>query len=390
MTCLLLTNDYPPKIGGIQVYLWELWRRLPPDKVAVFTRDYPSSAAFDAKEKYPIIRSPRKALLPTNSLKRELQQADLPPSFGSGLPDLVLIDPAVPLGSIGRKLDVPYGVVLHGAEATIPTQLPALRGEMNRVLKGADLIVSASQWVLDVIADKNRPSSHGAAEPPGTSPSNKQIYIPPGVDTQRFFPHTPAQKLTAREKFGIPSDALVLLSVSRLVPRKGMDHLISATAALASEFPDLELVIAGVGRDLARLQSLAKRKQAPVKFAGRVPDKDLPALYGAADIFAMLCRQRWGGLEQEGFGVVFLEAAASGLPQVAGESGGAAEAVSHGESGFVVPSHKLTIETTTALRRLLSDSDLREKMGMAARQRTEQKFSYDILAQQLQKVLSFG
>ena len=392
MSCLLITNDYPPKLGGIQIYLWELWRRLPADRVSVYTRDYPGTQEFDAGEDYHIIRETRFPLLPTPAVRRRAEEI-----IAEVKPRLVLIDPALPLGAIGRKLSVPYGLVLHGAEGTIPTQLPMLRSAMNRVVGGAEFVISASQWASDMVSpataasktssplkqdtDRFRPNTAKAA------PQTPFHYIPPGVDTARFHPHSEAQKSAARQRFGLGEDALVLLSVSRLVPRKGMDNLIKSAAGLQRDHPNLELVIAGGGRDLSRLQAIAKRAGANVKFLGRVADEDLPSLYGSADIFAMLCRERWGGLEQEGFGVVFLEAAASGIPQIAGDSGGAAEAVAHGETGFVVPAHRQNAYMADALRDLVESPALRQQMGSQARQRAELEFSYDLLAERLQKVL---
>ena len=139
-----------------------------------------------------------------------------------------------------------------------------------------------------------------------------------------------------RTELGLPVDAPVVVSVSRLVPRKGMDTLVRAAARMRTRVPDLVVAIAGSGRQEARLASLVEHTGAPVRMLGRVPDSLLPGLYGAGDVFAMPCRSRWGGLEQEGFGIVFVEAAAAGVPQVAGESGGAAEAVENGTTGLVV------------------------------------------------------
>ena len=385
MKCLLLTNDYPPQTGGIQVYLWELWRRLPASQVSVFTHEHPGSEAFDAAEPYPIARAPGKVLLPTRQLKdrinRHLTEHEI---------DLVLIDPALPLGLLGPKLVRPYGVILHGAEATIPSQLPGLRQAMLRVLKQAELVVSASQWASDIVWHRQL-----------TAPLH---YLPPGVDPNRFQPAAAAERLAARQHFGLAADSLVLLSVSRLVPRKGMDDLLAIASQVHQSQPELTLAIAGAGRDLARLKRLASQARVPVRFLGRVPDAELPRLYQAADVFAMLCRQRWGGLEQEGFGVVFLEAAAAGLPQIAGRSGGAAEAVQHGSTGLVVTTpgfarHRLRAsqpaaagcgEAEQALRQLVESPELRQQMGLAARQRAVDEFSYDRLASQLAEILKLA
>jgi phosphatidylinositol alpha-1,6-mannosyltransferase len=185
----------------------------------------------------------------------------------------------------------------------------------------------------------------------------------------------------------LPVDAELVVSISRLVPRKGFDTAIRAVAELRRERPDLVLAIAGGGRDEERLRSLAAELDAPVRFLGRVAHDDLPRVYGCADVFTMLCRNRWGGLEQEGFGIVFVEAAACGVPQVAGDSGGAAEAVADGETGIVIRhperDESAVDDTVTALTRLLADSELRRRMGRASRVRAESEFSYDVLAARL-------
>jgi phosphatidylinositol alpha-1,6-mannosyltransferase len=148
------------------------------------------------------------------------------------------------------------------------------------------------------------------------------------------------------------------------------------------------MLIAGAGRDAKRLNELAKRLGTPVRFLGRTPFEDLPLLYGCADIFTMLCRNRWGGLEQEGFGIVFLEAAACGVPQVAGSSGGAAEAVDDGVSGIVVKDPTSIDEVAKAFTLLLNSPDLRKKMGNAGRVRAVESFSYDVLTARLWNTLS--
>ena len=179
----------------------------------------------------------------------------------------------------------------------------------------------------------------------------------------------------------------MVVSVSRLVPRKGMDVLIDAAAALVPSFPDLSVVIAGAGRDRPRLDARVRRSGAPVRMLGAVPDDELPRLYGVADVFVMACRDRWLGLEQEGFGIVFLEAAACGVPQVAGRSGGAGEAVVHGRTGLVVDDPGDPGRVAAALRRLLGDDHLRRTMGRAARRRARTAFGWDLLAHRLAAAL---
>ncbi|MEY2474772.1 MAG: phosphatidyl-myo-inositol dimannoside synthase, partial [Actinomycetota bacterium] len=166
-----------------------------------------------------------------------------------------------------------------------------------------------------------------------------------------------------------------------------MDTLIDAAARLRRSQPDLVVAIAGGGRDRKRLEARAGHLGAPVRFLGRVPDEQLPAAYGCGDVFAMLCRNRWAGLEQEGFGIVFVEAAACGVPSVAGDSGGAAEAVADGETGIVVRRPDDAEQVADALTRLLDDDELRTRMGAAARTRAETEFSYDGLAARLDGAL---
>jgi phosphatidylinositol alpha-1,6-mannosyltransferase len=168
-----------------------------------------------------------------------------------------------------------------------------------------------------------------------------------------------------------------------LVPRKGFDTAVRAAALLRSSRPNLVLAIAGGGRDEGRLRQLAEQVNAPVRFMGRVGNDELPLLYGCADLYAMLCRNRWGGLEQEGFGIVFLEAAACGVPQVAGDSGGAAEAVDDAVTGLVVRRPDDAREVAAAFEELLDDPSRRAAMGAAGRARAVSEFSYDVLARRL-------
>jgi phosphatidylinositol alpha-1,6-mannosyltransferase len=189
----------------------------------------------------------------------------------------------------------------------------------------------------------------------------------------------------------LPVSGTLVLSISRLVPRKGMDVLIEAVASLAERRPRLHLAIGGDGRDRRRLERIVDRTGAPVTFLGRIPDSRLPEIYGCADVFAMLCRNRWVGLEQEGFGIVFLEAAATGIAQLAGDSGGASEAVEDNETGLVVRDPDNVEAVRHALARLVDYEELRVRMGASARHRAVEEFSYDVLAGRLRAALDgFG
>jgi phosphatidylinositol alpha-1,6-mannosyltransferase len=214
------------------------------------------------------------------------------------------------------------------------------------------------------------------------------VIVPPGVDVERFRPLGDAHERAAtRRAFGLDPDRPLVLGVSRLVPRKGFDVLISALAQLAPSHTGLTGAISGSGRDEARLRGAIARSGAPVRLLGRVANDDLPALYACADLFAMPCRSRWFGLEQEGFGIVFLEAAACGIAQIAGASGGADEAVVHETTGLVVDRPDDVAAVAVAIDRLLSDRDERTRLGAEARRRAVSDFSYDALAARLQSGL---
>jgi len=368
MKHLLVTNDYPPKIGGIQNLLWEWWRRLPPDEFAVLTSPYAGTAEFDAEQAYRIERVREPVLLPHPLMVKRVDE--LAADFGA---ELVVLDPAVPLGLIGPSLELPYDVVLHGAEVTVPGRLPGTKQALAHVLRNARHVIAAGQYSLD---EANRAAGRELSA----------TVVPPGVDVERFRPLDAAERAAARCDLGLPVDARVIAGISRLVPRKGFDTAIRAVARMRRSHPDVVLAIAGTGRDAGRLERLATELDAPVVFLGRVSHGDLPRAFGCADAFTMLCRNRWGGLEQEGFGIVFVEAAACGVPQVAGNSGGAAEAVEHDVTGLIVddPGGERAVEATIeAFTRILDDDGLRDRMAVASRKRAVEHFSYDVLSARL-------
>lgn len=370
MKHLLVTNDFPPKIGGIQSYLWELWRRLPAEEAVVLTTPYEGSQAFDAASPIRIERIKSPVMLPTDKLRREV--LDLASEVDA---DLIIFDPALPVGHLANVLGRPYGVILHGAEITVPGRVPGPRRALARVLAGAQVVIAAGGYPAD---EGERAVGRGLPV----------VVIPPGVDVDRFQPISTAAKQDVRRRFGVAADAPLVVSVSRLVPRKGFDVLIEASARLEKRHPGLQVLIGGSGRDARRLQRLIDSTGAPARLLGRVEDQDLPELYAAADVFSMTCRNRWLGLEQEGFGIVFLEAAATGVPQIAGHSGGAAEAVVDAKTGLVVRDPRSVEETITAIDTLLSDPELRRQMGEAGRERAVREFCYDVLAEKLRDGLN--
>lgn len=367
MASLLVTNDFPPKTGGIQSYLHELWRRLPPEATTVLATRYEGAPAFDAAQAFRIERTRERVLLPTPALARRIDA--LAHEVGAAV---VFVDPLLPLGLLAPRLRAaPYVVVTHGAEVTLPGRLPGSGALARRVLRGAAGVVAAGTYP----AREATRTAHGRL---------RGVVIPPGVDTDRFHPLTSGEREAARRHFALDPDRPVVLGVSRLVPRKGFDVLLRAAAGLD---PAVQVAVAGAGRDRRRLEAGTRRLGlgGRVRFLGRVPDDDLPRLYGCADVFAMPCRERWAGLEAEGFGIVFLEAAACGVAAVAGRSGGSHEAVAEGETGLVVAPRDVDA-LRAALAGLLRDPDRRAAMGAAARQRAVRNFAYDRLVDRLAPV----
>ena len=281
---LLVTNDFPPKIGGIQSLLWEWWRRLPPDRFAVLTSPYDGSAQFDSAQAFRIERTREPVLLPHPWMVRRID--DLAREVGA---DLVVLDPALPLGLVGPSLQLPYDVVLHGAEVTVPGRLPGTKQALGNVLRRARHVVSAGEYA----AARGRAGRRAVAAGHRRAAGRRRRAVP-AVDAR------PSARRPA-PRFGLPVDAELIVSISRLVPRKGFDVAIEAAALLAPSRPDLVLAISGGGRDERRLRRLAAERGAPVVFLGRVPNDQLPGLYGCADVFAMVCRialgrPRAGGL----------------------------------------------------------------------------------------------
>jgi phosphatidylinositol alpha-1,6-mannosyltransferase len=361
---LLVTNDFPPKVGGIQSYLYELWRRLPPAETTVLTTSYAGDKKWDSQRRFRVVRAEQTQFLPTRALRARVDTLAREVAAAT-----VFLDPWLPLGYLGPDLTAaPYLVVVHGAEVTVPGRLPVARRFGAHALHGAAGVVAASAY-----------SAHEAVR--AARRPLRGVVIPPGVDVERFRPMDAEERRAVRAAFALDAGRPLVLGVSRLVPRKGFDVLIDAVAGL----PDVQLAIAGGrGRDRGRLEARARKLGVAhrVRFLGAVPDAALAPLYASADVFSMPCRDRWLGLEAEGFGIVFVEAAAAGVPSVAGRSGGSHEAVVDGETGFVVDGRS-TREVRAAVERLVGDDELRARMGLAARDRAVSSFSYDMLVERL-------
>ncbi len=365
---LLVTNDFPPKTGGIQVYLYELWRRFEDGRASVLTASsHPAASSFDAQSDLVVERVADSTLfLPSWRAYRDIEAA-----IDRHQPELVLLDPAWPLGLLGPRLSRPYGVVLHGAEVTIPGRIPLVASSLRYILKNAAVALCAGSYP-EAQARRN------AAEY-----MCPVIQIPPGVDASRFAPLSMAERHRVRSNMGLGQDEFLIASYSRLVPRKGMDTLIRASMRLAERFVNLRVVIGGAGRDRARLERLVAKLGAPVTFLGRVDDDLLPRWIAASDLMVMDCRSRWFGLEQEGFGIVFVEAAACALAQVAGRSGGSDEAVINGVTGVVVANSRSDRDLANAIGDLVLDDRRRAAFAQRSREVALSNYSWDVLAQEL-------
>ena len=372
-THLLVTNDYLPKTGGIQVYLHELWRRLPADRAIVLTATSdPKASAFDATSEV-VIERVRQSLLffPTPRVLWQVRSA-----VKRHDPDMVILDPAWPLGLLGPFLGRPFGVILHGAEVAIPGRIPILASTLRFILRRAAVAVSAGSYPE---AEALRNAKERLAP---------IVQVPPGVDTDRIAPQPVSTHGLIRRNLGLSEESFLIASYSRLVPRKGMDVLIRAAALIKDEIPNLEIAIGGSGRDRERLERLAKTLDAPVVFLGRVSDDALPGWLAASDLMVMACRSRWFGLEQEGFGIVFVEAAACGIPVVAGRSGGSHDAVVDRETGLIVDNPNDPQAVAHAILTLYRDPELRRRMGEYGRRHAVEVFDWRVLANDLDEGLA--
>jgi phosphatidylinositol alpha-1,6-mannosyltransferase len=365
----MVTNDFPPRVGGVQQYEWNVIRHLPPEHLLVLAPRWTGWREHDERQAFAVERWPEPFMWPTDSLAFRVRalvrahQADVV-LFGQGLP--------LPLLGPGLAADgIPYVVMTHGVEEWM-ARVPGMRGVLRTALGTARAVTAISR--------------HTAAAVSRAIPTGVPLtLLPPAVDEQRFRPDV--EGWTARERLGLAGRPMVLC-VSRLVRRKGQDVLIAGMDLLSKLVPGVALVIAGDGPDRERLEAQATSAPAgSVVFAGPVSDEDLPALYAACDVFAMPCRSRWGGLEVEGFGIVFLEAAATAKPSVAGRSGGAEEAVVDEHTGLLVEGGEPKA-VALAVSRLLLEPVRATAMGMAGRTRVEREFTWAGRARELAVVLA--
>jgi phosphatidyl-myo-inositol dimannoside synthase len=371
---LIVTNDFPPRTGGIQSFVHGLATRMPAGAVVVYAPAWEGAAAYDRTLPFPVIRHPRSLMLPLPSVRGRAVR--LLVEYGC---DSVLFGAAAPLGLIApalRKAGARRIVALtHGHEAGWAA-LPGASSALRRIGDSVDALTYLGEYFRVRLARALSPAA-----------AARMVRLAPGVDTTRFYPG--GGGAAVRQRLGL-ADRPIVLCVSRLVTRKGQDTLIRAWPQVraASGVRPLLLLVGG-GSAAGRLHRLAHHVGVAetVIFAGEVPQQQLPAYYDAANIFAVPCRTRVGGLDVEGFGMVYLEAAATGLPVIAGDSGGAPDAVRDGETGYVVRGGDVTA-LSQRLNQLLANPEAAKAMGAKGRGWMEREWRWDVVAQQLWQILA--
>ena len=369
---LIVTNDFPPRRGGIQSFVHGLACSLPPGQVAVYAPAWEGAAEFDARQAFPVVRHPTSLMLPVPSVARRAARAVR--DYGC---DTVLFGAAAPLGLLApslRRAGARRAVALtHGHEAGWAA-LPGAQGLLRRIGDVVDVVTYLGEYFRVRLA---RALSGPAAA--------RMVRLAPGVDVTAFRPG--AGSAAVRERLGLGGRP-VAVCVSRLVPRKGQDTLIRAWPRRRASVGEAAQLLVGDGPYGARLHALARDYgvAGSVTFTGPVTPGELPAYYDCGDVFAMPCRTRRGGLDVEGLGIVYLEASAAGLPVVGGDSGGAPEAVLDGESGYAVPGRDVAA-VARRVAELLGDPATARAMGEKGRAWVEREWAWEQVGARLTAIL---
>jgi phosphatidylinositol alpha-1,6-mannosyltransferase len=368
---LVITNDFPPRVGGIQSFVHSLASQFPPDELVVYAPKWAGDGAFDAAQRFPVVRHPTSLMLPTPDVLRRARS--IATEYAC---DSVWFGAAAPLGLLATALRRDPGMrqivaSTHGHEVGW-AKLPVARQMLARIGRECDTITYLGDYTHRRLEAACGPKTHFE-------------HLSNGVDTVAFSPEAAGGDV--RRGFGL-ADRPVIVCVSRLVARKGQDVLIESLKAIQKRVPDTALLIVGGGphrKDLERLVR-ERRLERDVVFTGSVPATELPAHYAAGDVFAMPCRSRLRGLEVEGLGIVYLEANACGLPVVAGDSGGAPDAVLEGETGYVVNGRD-GAAVVDRISELLSDEPKRKAMGLAGRDWVAREWRWPTIAERLRGFL---
>ena len=371
---LVITNDFPPRPGGIQSFVHGLVARQPADSVVVFAPTWGGDEQFDEQQSFPVIRYPKSLMLPTPGVRKWAQE--LVASQGC---DRVLFGATAPLGIMSkglRKAGAERIVgITHGHEAAWSIT-PGGRSVMRRIGATTDTITFLGEYTRARIGNAIGPAA-----------AARMRRLVPGVEADTFSPANHGAGRALREKYGF-ADRRVIVCVSRLMPRKGQDTLIHALPEIRRKVPDAALLIVGGGPYRNKLQAMidATDQGNHVVMTGSVPFSELPAHYAAGDVFSMPCRTRNRGLDVEGLGIVYLEASATGIPVVAGDSGGAPDAVVPGETGFVVAGGSPSA-AAARITEILQDPSLAARMGAAGREWVESTWRWPLVAARMTKLL---
>jgi phosphatidylinositol alpha-1,6-mannosyltransferase len=361
---LVVTNDFPPRVGGIQRTLESLCRALPAERVSVIAPSCEGSEVFDGSVDFDVIRERGRFVWPTpavaDRVEAEIERTDA---------EVVLFGDAFPLALLGPRLasrGTPSVVLAHGFDYWLST-MPIAHSVMKRMTSRASRVAGCSEFI----------SRRVRTAVPRDVPVS---VLHPGADVDRFRPDLPTADI--RERHGL-GDRPLVVCVSRLVPRKGQDVLIRSMRAVQRRVPEAGLLIVGSGPYERKLRGLAERAPTrSVSFVGEVSEHDLPWYYAVGDVFAMPCRTRMAGLEVEGWGNVFIEAAACGRPVVVGDSGGSREALVHGETGLLVDGSDVE-GVADALASLLDEPAYASRLGKAGRARVEREHTWPLVAGRL-------
>lgn len=365
---LVITNDFPPRTGGIESFVLAMVSRMPPSSVVVFTARQPGDEAFDAALPFPVVRDRSRVLLPTPRVGA--RAARVARAYGC---DRVWFGAAAPLGLLASQLRS------AGIERTVATthghevwwsRIPVTRSLLRRIGDTNDVLTYLGEFTRSRIASALSPEA-----------AARMVRLTPGVDVALFRPGCGGDAVRAELGLG---DRPVVVSVSRFVERKGQDTLVRALPLVQRRVHDAALLLVGDGPMRGKLERLADSLgvASSVVFAGEKAWADLPAYYDAGDVFAMPTRTRKLGLEVEGLGIVYLEAAACGLPVVAGRSGGAPDAVRDGETGYVVDGRSVNA-VADRIAELLLDRELAARMGAAGRSWIEHEWQWVTQVSQL-------
>lgn len=375
MRTLCVTNDFPPRAGGIQAFVHGVLVRQPTDSVVVFATRWKGDVEYDQSQPFQVERFQGSVMLPEPRVTRRVREI----ARAEGC-DRVLFGAAAPLGLMAQSLreagiQTAVGMT-HGHEAAW-AQTPGSRQLLRSIGQRLDTITYLGGYTRTRIARALSPEA-----------ASRMRQLVPGVDFQTFNPDRRVEGEQVRARTGL-TGRRVIVCVSRLMPRKGQDQLIRVLPEVRRTIPDAALLIVGGGPYRKTLQKLVAEQnlQGHVVITGGVPWEELPAHYAAGDVFAMPCRTRQGGWDVEGLGIVYLEASATGLPVVSGDSGGAPDAVRNGETGFVVGGRD-RVALVNRLVRLLDDPGLGKEMGAKGRAWVESSWGWQRSADRLRILLA--